>query len=747
MNRFRNRTIRRAGGAVLTTGLLAAICVLPAAAERPSASPSATGSKAEDQTKPPPPQPTFTNDQLVLADLDLSGLPSKAQLINRVTTVDRPTQTIAQHSAISDVRYVDRPGAPKTQANTVLLPIGGSGTSSVTTQATFSKPLPVALHAEYIRDGQAVNPKTLTGLGGTITIRYTATNTVVEDKAISYRDAEGELTTETQPVFAPFAGVIRAVLPAGSELVSAPEAVVNTIADGQTELLWNLVLYPPMGSYQQTVELVMSSPDIQLPDLQAEITPVIPEQAPFADFAANMLSQSVKGNTELAEGLETLDKSTAQLAEGTAGLAKGLIELHQGANQLAKGEKALASGSGKAHRGSRELTNAGRSLATGLTQLAVGLDQMAGASGLPAAVSGTQSLADAVNEIVARVGSKNDPPIPWPPNPDAITLIQATRATLEGAQLLKTKAAGLSSEQSQVTGIGTDAASLATDAATAKAAADAAYAPVCGSGGTDPGNVLCVHLDAAAIALGSAETEAKDIETQAGETADSLAAKRLILTGGLEAMSIALQKITEGLETLSAALKSSEPGATSVYGGLIELKEALSAAASGAAELAAGADSAESGADKVANGQAALTTALGSMTSGANTLAVGATKLDQGLAEAATGGGELSKGASELQKKGTSQILDQVVTASKEPAMADAYLQAVQTMTGAAATPYDPPPDATGRVAYVYSLKAPSPSDSVDWPLLLLGVLGAISLLTLAIIRIRRPAGQRPPTG
>lgn len=746
MNRYANRPIRKAACALLLTGMMGALIAQPVAAKQSSDSstptPSATGAASKKQDTPPPPEPTFANDQLVVAELDLSGLPSKAQIINRVTTVDRPSQTIAQDSAVNDVRFVDRPGAPKTQANTILLPIGGPGTNSVTTQATFNKPLPVAIHAEYVRDGQAVNPKTLTGTGGTITIRYTATNTVVEDKAISYRDAEGNLTTETQPVFAPFAGVLRAVLPAGTQLVTAPDAVVNTIRDGQTELLWNVVLYPPMGSYQQTVELTMSSTDIQLPDLQAEITPVVSDQAPFAGFAANMLSESVKGNTELAEGLEKLDSSTAQLAAGTASLADGLEKLATGADELAEGEAALASGAGKARGGSRKLAKAGRSLASGIADLAVGLDQLAGSKGLPAAVNGTQALADAVNEIVARVGTKDDPPLPWPPDLDKVTLIQATRAAREFALLLRAGAESLSAQQTEVTGIATSAGTLATDVTTAKTAADAAYDPVCGSGGSDPANVLCAGLLAASTALGSAGTDATAIGTQATTTAASLYAKRTGLALGLEAMAVGLEKITEGLEELSAALKSSSPGATSIYGGLMELKAALAEASAGATLLAGGANSAESGANEIAGGQAELTTALGTIASGATSLATGAAKLDAGLAEAANGGNELSQGATELRAKGTSQMLNSVVDASKQPALANAYLDASKGLAGAAATPYKPPTDAAGRVAYVYNLKAPAPGDSIDWPLLVLGILGLVSLLTLAIIRIRRPVQQ-----
>ncbi len=745
MNRYANRPIRKAACALLMTGMLGAMVAQPVAAGKPSDSsnptPTATGA-ASKKDAPPPPEPTFANDQLVVAELDLSGLPSKAQIINRVTTVDRPSQTIAQDSAVNDVRFVDRPGAPKTQANTILLPIGGPGTNSVTTQATFNKPLPVALHAEYVRDGQAVNPKTLTGTGGTVTIRYTATNTVVEDKPITYRDAEGNLTTETQPVFAPFAGVLRVVLAAGSELITAPDAIVNTIRDGQTELLWNVVLYPPMGSYQQTVELTMSSPDIQLPDLQAEITPVVSDQAPFAGFAANMLSESVKGNTELADGLEKLDSSTAQLAQGTASLADGLEKLEQGANELAEGEEKLASGADQSHAGSRKLTKASKSLATGLSQLAAGLDQMAGAGGLPAAVNGTQDLADAVNEIVAKVGTADDPPVPLPPNPDEITLIQATRATREGALLLKAVAESLATQQTEVAGMATSAGTLATNAGTAKTAADAAYNPVCGSGGTDPSNVLCAPLLASSTSLGSAGTDATAIGTQATTTAASLYAKRTGLALGLEAMAVVLNKITEALEELSAALKSSTPGATSIYGGLMELKAALTEAASGAALMAGGANSAESGADEIAGGQEELTTALGTIASGADSLALGAAKLDTGLADAANGGNELSQGASELRSKGTSQMLTSVVDASKQPALANAYLDASKSLAGSAATPYKPPTDAAGRVAYVYNLKAPAPGDTIDWPLLVLGILGLVSLLTLAIIRIRRPVQQ-----
>lgn len=167
----------------------------------------------------------------------------------------------------------------------------------------------------------------------------------------------------------PFAGTLLVTVPAGIEVRSAPDAVPGTAPEGLTTLRWNLVLAPPLGSYQQTHELVMRATSLAVPSDPMEVVPTTTSADPSAAFAASLLDSSVKGNASLAEGLTTLDDNAAELAAGAGSLSRGLAELEAGAaaltqgaddqlvpgaQQIASGSAQVATGAGKpGHRGGR----------------------------------------------------------------------------------------------------------------------------------------------------------------------------------------------------------------------------------------------------------------------------------------------------------------------------------------------------------------------------------------------------------
>ena len=132
----------------------------------------------------------------------------------------------------------------------------------------------------------------------------------------------GNTTTVEQPVFAPFVGTVVATLPAGVSLAKSGDAVVSTTAEGRTALQWNLVLYPPLGSYQQQLSFTVNSDSLSIPALQMEVIPVANNQDPAVGFSAGLLSDSVSGNNKLAGGLDSLDTSALRLAQGAGQLAR-----------------------------------------------------------------------------------------------------------------------------------------------------------------------------------------------------------------------------------------------------------------------------------------------------------------------------------------------------------------------------------------------------------------------------------------
>jgi putative membrane protein len=401
----------------------AAVLVLVAAA--PAVMSPASAAEAPD--------PTLVNDELVVSTLDLSGLPLSSTLINRLVAVDRPMETYADPISTANLRYVDRPGSPPVSNGEAMLSVGGPGVTSVTTSSTFDRPLPVALNASYERGGAAVDPATLEGSDGEVVVTYTVTNTTVAKEKVEYRDSAGQSFTRTDPVFVPFAGTLLVTVPAGIEVRSAPDAVPGTTPEGLTTLRWNLVLAPPLGSYQQTHELVMRATSLAVPSVRMEVVPTTTSADPSAAFAASLLDSSVKGNASLAEGLTTLDDNAAELAAGAGSLSRGLAELEAGAaaltqgaddqlvpgaQQIASGSAQVATGAGSLATGVDDAAEAAAQLDAGLTSLVAGLAEiesglaaLAGSSGLPAAQAAAVSLGEAVGQIADVVGSPSDPPV------------------------------------------------------------------------------------------------------------------------------------------------------------------------------------------------------------------------------------------------------------------------------------------------------------------------------------------------
>ena len=535
-----------------------------------------------DQAPQTAPQPPLVNEQLVTADLDPSGLPIKAQLFNRVVATDLPVDSVSATTSTVDLRYLDRSGAPPVNGTTVTYKVGGPGQTTVSTRATFAKSLPVAFHAEYATSGEGangINPDSVAGRNGDLAITYTATNTNVVDQPITFTNAAGNQTTQTQPVFAPFVGTVIATLPADIELRDAGTAVVGTTTEGLTALQWNLVLYPPLGNYQQVMTFRISGNDLVVPTVNMEVIPVTNDQDPAVGFSSTLLSDSVTGSTKLADGLTELDESTLQLAAG--------------AQELAEAQSAAVAGAQAAALGSAGIALGADQLAKGLGDLTVGLDELAGPDGLPAAAEGAAELAEAVNDLVAVIGDADDPPInPEPPFPPKITLVQATRASEKATDLLRALAA-----------------SAAADDAIAIAALTTAIAKLCQPVQQDG----CTELSAARV------------------SATSAAAKSAGVALGLRALNKqVLARITAGIIAVSTGLKSTD--GQSIYGGLEDLQAALDLAADATIALAQGSESAAGGADDLSVGSDALTLGLNDLVAGSNVIADGSEQLSDSAA-------------------------------------------------------------------------------------------------------------------
>jgi len=644
------------------------------------------------------PEPALVNEELVVTQVDASGLPVDATLYSRVVARDYPQGQIRDPSSTTEVEYTDRRGAPATDGDALLLDIGGSGESTVTTRAAFDKPLPVALHAEYRQGTEVLAPDAVDRGTGQMRVIYTVTNTTAKRKTIRYRDAAGRWTVDKQPVFAPFVGTITVILPTGLELLQAPKALRSTTPDGRTQLTWNLVLYPPMGNYQQDVRMLVSGSPLAVPGLTMQVMPVQSDQSPILGFSTDLLASSVKGNAELADGLVQLDKSAVTLAQGAADLNSGLRKLGEGtstlanevnqtlvpgsqqlatgadeladaqreaakgADKLADGQKEAAKGTRSAYDAAEALQDGTSQLSEGLLSLSEGLQELLAPDALPSARDSTDQLAQAVLRLRDVIGSPTDPAGSFPPT-QASSLLEAVRAATKVAGVTQVGATEVKGNLTNIAQRLGELAATSTQVAIAAGSAGSQVQLVYQQACVDAivlNPAQCTALQQAAADAGQAQTDAgavaAGVGTQATRTAAQAAAVGLIALS-LKGIAGALLAIDAALTQISLALVSGNTDSPGVYEGLQALTDGLTATIDGLVKLANGAAESTGGADELADGTQDLSKGLDELANGAQDLSKGTSDLAQGSNDLAEGGSALADGTQQ-QAAGTAAVGD-----------------------------------------------------------------------------------------
>jgi putative membrane protein len=642
------------------------------------------------------PEPQLVNEELVVAELDASGLPTDATIYSRVVARDYPAGEVRDPSSTSELTYVDRRGAPETDGDAVLITVGGSGQTTVTTRAAFDKPLPVALHAQYQQGASVIAPDQVEATNGQLRIRYTVTNTTAKREVIRYRNAAGRWTVDKQPVFAPFVGTLVATIPQGLTLLEAPNAIRSTTEDGRTQLLWNLVLYPPMGNYQQDVELLVTGTPLAVPRVTMQAIPVQSKQSPTLGFSTDLLAASVEGNRELADGLGQLNQSAATLAGGAGDLSEGLRRLGtgtdtlarqvnailvpgsrqlaqgaldiaqaqrqaaRGASRLADAQQQAADGARSAYDGAKSLEEGATALSDGLLSLYDGLQELLKPGALPAARDSADQLSQAVLRVRQLIGTRSDPDIGFPPTQGS-TLIQAVRAAQKAAGV---SAAGSQRVQENLQEIAASLGSLSqqlvqtsTNAGAAAAKTAQVYQQAC---------VVAPVLDAATCAtLQEATSDANaarqsagdiawDVGKQSGKVTEQAIASAAI-TASLAGLAGVFGYLDAALSGISGALVSGTTATPGIYEGMQALRDGLTATINGLVKLSNGAAQSTGGAQLLADGTGDLSTGLDDLADGAQKLAEGSDELAAGSQQLAQGTEQLAQGSA-AQADGTEQV-------------------------------------------------------------------------------------------
>ncbi len=642
------------------------------------------------------PEPPLVNEELVVAQVDASGLPQEATLYSRLVARDYPQGPVRDPSSTTEVEYVDRRGAPETDGEAVVVTVGGPGQTSVTTRAAFDKPLPVALHAEYRQGPEVLAPDSVDDARGEMRVVYTVTNTTAAKQTIRYKDAAGRWTVDKQPVFAPFVATAVATLPEGLTLLEAPRAVRSTTQNGRTQLLWNLVLYPPMGNYQQSVQMLVSGDPLAVPGLTMQVMPVTSDQSPTLGFSTDLLKASVDGNAELADGLVALDESAVALAQGAAALERGLQQLGkgtailtrqvngalvpgsrklaQGADDLAKGQRDAAKGADdlaqgqadatkgakSAYQGAKSLQDGAEQLSSGLLDLYDGLQKLLEPSALPSARDSADQLAQAILRLRDVIGSPDDPAAQFPPT-QASTVIEAIRSiqkvsglSYAGANLVNTN---LKDIAAQLTTLAASAGQAAALAGSAQLQAGLVYQQACVDA-VILNPAQCTALQQAVADADQARQVSGDVASGVGRQAARTAAQALAvkaLAASLQAITAALSAIDTAMSQISLALVSGNTDSPGVYEGLDALTDGLTATIDGLVELSNGAAESAGGAENLSTGTQDLSAGLDDLAEGSSDLADGADKLADGSVDLAEGSEALAQG-NQQQAQGTAAV-------------------------------------------------------------------------------------------
>jgi putative membrane protein len=541
-------------------------------------------------------------------------------------------------------------GAGSGTANTLRATIGGDGSvksvSSLAgngTSSPYSGDLPLKLSIS--RSVQ----------GGTSTYAYHVENTYSKTQNVSYTDTQGVTHSASATVQLPLVAQLGVTVPKSFTNVSAPSAVVTTDPDGTNRILWNLVLFSPLGSPTQDLAFTASGQGVPTSELVA--TPVNPattaglsqaqQDATAAsqqdDFWQGYANGGNGGLTQLASGTTAMIAGLKKLSAGAHTLNAGLKTAQAGANKLDAGTKsaytgsvALSSGVSKIHAGQAKLTDGLKTIDGFLKQYADSTN------GLPAAAAGAHGVMDGVDALkTLYVGTDaGSDPANW-------TGLLGGVAKIKGGLLLL---------QSGVQASASCTATILTALISAAHAAGDAQPCLVSTGGQYPFATTQITGNTATL-LGGVAASFTAVATDAGDASPATPLTPLdTFNPGITALLGGLAQVRFGLTHPAGTLGAGDPG------GALELLSLLSTGLH--SKLVPGLDAAAAGAGPLATGADSALAGSAALRDGSSDAAAGATKLASGLGQLSTGqhqvvtGLPAAVGGSDQIAGGIDQVLD-----------------------------------------------------------------------------------------
>jgi len=571
--------------------------------------------------------------------------------------------------------------------------------------------------------------------GNTSTYTYHVENTFSKTQTVTYKDTAGKTHSATTDIQLPLVAQLGVELPKSFKDVSATQGVVETNPDGINRILYQLVLFSPLGSPTQDVTFTATGSGAPTMELSAvavnpSTTSGLSASGQDAnassqqdDFWAGYASGGNGGLTQLADGMGKLVAGLQQATPGAHQLADGLGAAGDGANKLDAGTAqahtgsvALSKGIGQIHSGQSQLTG-GLSLIHGGLGTLDGKD--AGNPGLQGAVDGLGAIEGGVKLIEGGLAGPGGTGLtPKAPSVlDGLTHVSATPTDpatppglVQSIDLIKAGltplASGLDCSNVFLNSIlkGTVAIGLA-------GTQNPCYAAAGFPNGTVP--VIAAATDPFAIAILTGMT---DPNSATGVPAAAAGVHGLVDSGGT------FDKIHFGLTHSAGTLNAQDPGGlvqvlTSMaigldshtpgtYGptdkggidfgllALLDPAKGLPAAVSGVDKLFAGSGDALSGSQKLTAGSGQALTGSQQLASGLGQLSAGQHQVATGLPAAVTGSQQLASGLDQItagavqvhdgikavQSGAVSPLLTQLTSASLNAKKQLAILDAATTL-------------------------------------------------------------------
>ncbi len=689
-----------------------------AGAESTGAPPAAKSSSDAKSSAPAKAAKSYNKEETVYVIADAHGTPGKVIVSDWIGS--NGNKKLTDKSNLKNIEVVKGDGSFTIDENNACEWDTNGG--DIYYRGTGTTELPVGVNIQYLLDGKAVEPKSLAGKSGKLTIRISYSNRKYETVRINGKN---------EKIYVPFVMMTGMMLD-NEKCSNVKVSNGKVINDGSHTYVAGFAL----PGVQESLKLKSSELEIpssveitaDVKDFELATTLTVAANDVFSDLDVSKLDSKV---SDLSKKLDKLTDATDKLLDGSSQLYKGLSTLLDKSGELIEGVNALKAGAGKLKNGTDTLENGTDSLSSGAAQLDSGVGSLqSGASSLQngagslysgaaqvnngagSVVSGAAQLDSGVAQLQGYIATLSGGLNKISSNSDSLksgakqvfeTFLSTADTQIEAAGLTADKLtinnyssvltaliSSLSDEKAQ--GLAYQTA-LNTVTATVKSQRDVIRQGVENAvrKQVTEGVLAAAGLDMtadqyeAAAAAGQivAEVQAQvssAVSTQMSgmqSTVDQKTEEQTaaLIESNMKSEEVVAQiaegkaKIVSGRKSLEA-LKTQLDSYNTFYQGILQYTDGVDQASAGAKDILGGTDTLKSGTgslkngtEKLKNGTDSLYSGAGQLKSGTDTLGSGTKALKDGSSKLKSGAVALDKGAKTLDS-GMGELLNGINTLS-----------------------------------------------------------------------------------